>query len=162
RDSQKFVVPLALAEAVGVGYGVKAVLGRISTADHLARGLALSLAVLPVALAPTLGWGAGGRLHPVQYPASWAAVQEVTTRDQRPGGILVLPWHAYLGFGWNDDRIVHQPAPLYFDRPVLTATSLEFGDAILPGEDAWSRSATPSVLGPTSLVPYLPRLCVRY
>jgi hypothetical protein len=124
--------------------------------------LILSLAVLPVALAPTLAWGAGGRLHPADYPTSWELVERVTSQDPKDGGILVLPWHAYLGFAWDRDQIVHQPAPLYFSRPVLAATSLEFGAVTLPGEDPWSQAAEPAVVGPDPLAPSLPKLGIRY
>jgi hypothetical protein len=162
RDSQKFVIPLALAEAVAFGFGVRRLLERVRVDDRLLRRAALALAVLPVALAPTLAWGAGGRLHTAAYPPSWAAVDRVTSRDPVPGGILILPWHAYLSFGWNHGQTVHQPAPLYFGRPMLAATSLEFGNATLPGEDPWSRMADRAVLGPQPLAPDLPRLGVRY
>jgi hypothetical protein len=36
-----------------------------------------------------------------QYPPSWDAVDAVTAADPAPGGVLVLPWHAYYPFPWN-------------------------------------------------------------
>ena len=162
RDSQKFVIPLALGEAVAFGFGVEAVLQRIPTPDRLLRGIGVALALLPVALAPTLAWGAGGRLHTTSYPRSWTMVERVTAGDRIDGGILVLPWHAYLPFGWNHDQTVHQPAPFYFTRPVLSASRLEFGTNVLPGEDPWSRLADPVLLGGGALAPHLRALGIRY
>ncbi len=162
RDSQKFAIPLALLEAVTFGFGVQALLARLRSNGRAARALAMALAVLPVAMAPTLAWGAGGRLHPASYPASWASVERVTSNDPHSGGILVLPWHAYVAFGWNHGQTVHQPAPEYFDRPTLVATSLEFGNATLPGEDPWAAEAEPFVTGGGPLGPDLSRLGIRY
>ena len=162
RDSQKFAIPLALLEAVAFGFGVQRIVERFGRGDRAARALGLALAALPIALAPTLAWGAGGRLHTASYPASWSAVQRVTSEDPAPGGILVLPWHAYVPFGWNHEQTVHQPAPLFFGRPVVAATRLEFGTIALPGEDPWSRSADPVAAGRGPLASGLPGLGVRY
>jgi hypothetical protein len=162
RDSQKFAIPLALLEAVAFGFGVQALLARLRANGRVALALAMALAVLPVAMAPTLAWGAGGRLHPASYPASWASVERATSNDSSPGGILVLPWHAYVSFGWNHGQTVHQPAPEYFSRPALVATSLEFGNATLPGEDPWAAEAGPVVTGSGPLEPDLARLGIRY
>ncbi|HKN50093.1 MAG TPA: hypothetical protein VJ010_07685, partial [Actinomycetota bacterium] len=76
RDTQKFVVPLALAEAVGFGLGVDRLLEVITRSKLESRALvvvAALAAIAPIALAPTLAWGAGGRLRPSRYPPSWAA-----------------------------------------------------------------------------------------
>jgi len=162
RDSQKFVIPLALAGSVGFGLGVERVLQAIPPTDRLVRRSAAALAILPVALAPTLAWGESGRLFPSRYPPSWGRVESVVASDPLPGGILALPWHAFLPFRWNRDRPVHQPALQYFSRPVLSSSSLEVGPYRLPDEDPWARRAAPVVEGRGPLPPQLRRLGVRY
>ncbi len=162
RDSQKFAIPFALLVAVAFGHGVAWMLERVPRSRTGTRALAVLLVLLPVALAPTLAWGAGGALGTALYPPSWAAVEDLTVRDPVPGGILILPWHAYVPFPWNEDRTVHQPAILYFSRPVLQASALELGNATLPAEDPWSRAATPAVSDGRPLAPALPALGVRY
>ena len=110
--------------------------------------VAVVLVLVPVGLAPTLAWGAAGRLGTADYPPSWDQVQAVTAADPDPGAILVLPWHAYVPFGWNDDHPVRQPAPFWFSRDVVSSTSLELGPVALPHEHPWSRLADPFVTGP--------------
>jgi hypothetical protein len=157
RDSQKFVVPLALALSVGFGIGVDHVLLRVERARA-----ATARPVLPAALAPTLAWGAGGRLATSSYPASWGRAQAIMAADPAPGAVLVLPWHTYLPFGWNGGRTVHQPAVRFFSRPVVADGSLQVGSEVLPAEDPWSRLAEPAVRGTEPLEASLPSLGVRY
>jgi hypothetical protein len=162
RDSQKFVIPLALAASVGFGLGVERVLQALPRTDRLLRRSAAALAILPVALAPTLAWGESGRLFASRYPSSWGRVESIVASDPGSGGILALPWHAFLPFGWNRDRAVHQPALQYFSRPVLSSSSLEVGPYRLPDEDPWAGRAAPVVEGMGPLAPGLHRLGVRY
>jgi MYXO-CTERM domain-containing protein len=162
RDSQKFVIPLALGWAVGFGTGVDAILARMPRGDRLAVAAAVALPVLPVALAPSLAWGAGGRLAPAAYPPSWSAVKEVVDRDPAPGAMVVLPWHAYLPFAWDGGRTVRQPALAYFSRPVVASSSLEVGGFALPDEDPWSALVRPEAVAPRPLGPSLSRLGLRY
>src|SRR5207248_1574249 len=82
--------------------------------------------------------------------------------DPRPGAVLVLPWHAFIPFGWNRERVVHQPAPQYFSRPVVASSSLQVGPFSLPEEDPWDRRAAPLAVGTGPLEPGLARLGVRY
>jgi hypothetical protein len=162
RDSQKFVIPLALLGSVAFGAGVDRILERLKESDRLARRAALVLPLLPVALAPTLAWGAWGRLSPVSYPLSWSRVESVLAADPAPGAVLSLPWHSYLPLSWNRDRTVRQIAPIYFSRPVVADTALRVGRFTLPAEDPWSRLAAPATMGRAPLRPRLPELGVRY
>ncbi len=162
RDSQKFVLPWAALLAVAFGAGVDRVLDRVPALRRAAGAVAVVLAVLPVALAPTLAWGAWGRLHTARYPESWDRVERITSSDPSRGALMTLPWHAYLPFAWNAGQTVHQPAPLYFTRRVVAATSLEVGRRRLPGEDPWSRLLDGPATGPGGLAPVLPDLGIRY
>lgn len=192
RDGQKFVAPFAVLLSVSFGLGVERALDALRTgpapngtgmAPYLrsrdqasssgrpvdvwrhtgSRGVvAVAVAALPLALAPSLAWGASGRLFNSRYPPSWGRAGAAMAADPAPGAVLVLPWHLYLPFGWNRDRPVIQPASLAFTRPAVVGDALEVGRARLPGEDPWSRLADPAVRGRGSLVPSLPRLGVRY
>jgi hypothetical protein len=162
RDSQKFVMPYALALSVGFGLGLERIARAASSSGRWLRRSVSAMAILPVALAPTLAWGGSGRLFTASYPASWSLVETITSGDPQPGGVLVLPWHAYLPLRWNGERTVHQPALQYFSRPVLASSALEVGAYRLPEEDPWARRAAPTVLGRESLVSSLKGLGVRY
>jgi hypothetical protein len=162
RDSQKFVIPLALLGSVAFGAGVDRILGRLTESDRFAKRAALVLPLLPVALAPTLAWGAWGRLSPVSYPLSWDRAESVLVADPAPGALLSLPWHSYLPLRWNRDRTVRQIALLYFSRPVVADTALRVGRSTLPDEDPWSRLVAPVVTRKAPLRPSLPDVGVRY
>jgi hypothetical protein len=165
RDSQKFVAPLALALAVGFGMGVQQVLEAFASAPRPAlasRVGALVLLVLPLSVVPTLAWGAGNRLASVEYPRSWSEARSAMAADPAPGSVLVLPWHLYLPFGWNDADIVLDPAQRFFTRPALTTERLELRSGTLPSEDPLARRADRVVACGRPLAPALPSLGARY
>jgi hypothetical protein len=160
RDSQKFVIPWLALAATAFGSGVDRVMERLAGRRALAAGLVM--AAVPLALAPTLAFGAWGRLHTAEYPRSWDEVQSRTAADPAPGAVLVLPWHAYWPFPWNHDQPVHQPAPLYLSRRVVAATALEVAGRRLPGEDPWSRLVDGPATDGRPLGPRLAGLGIRY
>ncbi len=162
RDSQKFVIPLALAESVGFGVGLDLLLEGAGRSRPIGRALALLVPLLPLALAPTLAWGASGKLSTAGYPPSWARAEQVMRADSAPGAVLILPWHADLPFRWNHDQTVHQPAVEYFSRPVVASSALEVGSATLPDEDPWAALARPVALSGEPMATGLPGLGVRY
>jgi hypothetical protein len=161
RDSQKFVFPLALLEATAFGMGVQRLLDA-ARGVTFGRALALLAPLLPVALAPTLAWGASGRLGAATYPPSWSRAEAIMRSDPSPGAVLVLPWHAYLPFRWNHGRTVHQPAPVYFSRPVVASSALEVGPETVPDEDPWAALARSAALSGRPLAGKLDGLGVRY
>jgi hypothetical protein len=161
RDGQKFVAPLAVALAAGFGAGVEWLAGLLATPARrrVAAGL---LVATPLLLLPTLAWGAWGRLGVARYPTSWAEARAVVAADRVPGALLVLPWHLYVGFPWNHDRVVLQPAQRYFPRRVVTNDDLELRGLTVPGEDPWSPRLAPLVLGGGPLTPGLAPAGVRW
>ena len=161
RDGQKFVAPLAVALAAGFGAGVEWLAGLLATPARR-RVAACLLVATPLLLLPTLAWGAWGRLGVARYPASWAEARAAVTADRVPGGLLVLPWHLYVGFPWNHDRVVLQPAQRYFPRRVVTNDDLELRGLTVPGEDPWSPRLAPLVLCSGPLAPAVPPAGVRW
>jgi hypothetical protein len=91
-----------------------------------------ALLVLPVATAPTMFWGFGGRVEVSRYPASWAEADWIMGDGAER--ILFLPWHQYLSFPFTE-RIVANPAPFAFRRDVIAGDNVE-----LPGIRTASRS----------------------
>ncbi|HWD43500.1 MAG TPA: hypothetical protein VHM23_07285 [Actinomycetota bacterium] len=160
RDSQKFVAPLALAEAVGFGLGVERVLPALPA--RWGRAAAAGLVAAPLLLLPALAWGGAGRLAAVRYPPSFAEARAAMAADPVPGAVLVLPWHLYLPFGWNGDRVVLDPAPRLLPRRVVGNDDLELVGLTVPGEDPYGARLGPLVRGSAPLAPALPGAGVRY
>jgi hypothetical protein len=82
--------------------------------------------------------------------------------DPVPGAVLVLPWHLYLPFGWNGDRVVLDPAPRLLPRRVVGNDDLELVGLTVPGEDPYGARLGPLVRGSAPLAPALPGAGVRY
>jgi hypothetical protein len=160
RDSQKFVAPLALAEAVCFGLGVERVLPALPV--RWARPAAAGLVVAPVLLLPALAWGAAGRLAAVDYPPAFAEARAAMAADPVPGAVLVLPWHLYQPYAWNGDRVVLDPARRWFTRRAVGNDDLELVGLTLPGEDPYATRLGPPVWGSAPLAPALPGAGVRY
>ena len=160
RDSQKFVAPLALAEAVCFGLGVERVLPALPV--RWARPAAAGLVVAPVLLLPALAWGAAGRLAAVDYPPAFAEARAAMAADPVPGAVLVLPWHLYQPYAWNGDRVVLDPAQRWFTRRAVGNDDLELVGLTVPGEDPYATRLGPLVRGSAPLAPALPGTGVRY
>jgi hypothetical protein len=160
RDAQKFVAPLALVEAVAFGLGVERLVPALP--PRWGRAAAAGLVAAPVLLLPALAWGAAGRLAAVPYPDGFARAGAVMAVDPVPGAVLVLPWHLYLGFPWNGDRVVLDPAQRWFTRRAVGNDDLELAGTTVPGEDPYGARLGPVVAGTGPLVPALPGEGIRY
>ena len=160
RDSQKFVAPLALAEAVCFGLGAERVLPALP--PRWARPAAAGLVAAPVLLLPALAWGAAGRLAAVDYPPAFAETRNAMAADPAPGAVLVLPWHLYQPSPWNGDRVVLDPAQRWFTRRAVGNDDLELVGLTVPGEDPYGTRLGPLVRGSAALAPALPGAGIRY
>ncbi|MGH9154159.1 MAG: hypothetical protein ACRD03_17645 [Acidimicrobiales bacterium] len=137
REPQKFAALLALAYAALFGIGAQSLVdGARRPAGR--RLWAAALLVLPVATAPTLLWGFGGRVEVGRYPASWAEADRLM--GDGPEKILFLPWHQYLHLPFTR-RIVANPARFAFRRDVVSGDNVE-----LPGLPTTSRSVRSAYL----------------
>jgi hypothetical protein len=160
RDAQKFVAPLALLEAVAFGLGVERLPPMLPARRRAAAAVVLILA--PVLLLPALALGAAGRLAAVPYPRAFQEARAAMAADQVQGAVLVLPWHLYLAFPWNGDRVVLDPAQRWFTRRAVGNDDLELVGLTVPGEDPYGTRLGPLVGGTAPLRPALPAAGIRY
>jgi dolichol-phosphate mannosyltransferase len=128
REPQKLVALLVFAYAY-LGAGAVDDLRERTTGlpQHApALGLVCALALPVVYGYRELGvlWGSLSTSH---YPTSWQEAKAVLDRDARSSRTLFLPWHGYLGLSFAGGRGVANPAPSYFDTPILASRSV--GDA---------------------------------
>ncbi|MBB6350839.1 hypothetical protein FHU36_007411 [Nonomuraea muscovyensis] len=102
-----------------------------------------AMALVPLAVLPTLAWGAAGALEAVRYPRDWTAAREAIRRDGEPGDILVLPFESYRRFPWNGGRAVLDPAQRFFavpGRDVVANDTVRVGTLVVPSEDERART----------------------
>jgi hypothetical protein len=160
RESQQFVAPLALAEACGFG---------LCVAWLAAQGLDLAGAIIgvvailaPVVLLPGLAWGAGGRLRPAWYPASWlAAARQIDTSPDR-GDVLLLPWATYRTPAWNHGEVVLDPWPRLLSRPVIWNDGTQVGNLALQPDDPRARALDGAIAGSGPLTAVLRAHGIRF
>lgn len=133
RDGTRWLALLAPLEAVAFGAGVCALVE--SRMQSWRIPAALLIASLPIVALPDLGWGGGGALKAVTYPAAWNEAREAIAGSNVPGDIVSLPFSAYRAPSWNHGRTVIDPAGRYFDRTTVTNDELEVSGKTISGED---------------------------
>lgn len=79
----------------------------------------------PFINSPVIVNGFWGQLKPVFYPAAWNTVNKILRNDKDDFTVLFLPWHQYMPFRFNHDRLMANPAPNFFDKPVLSSKNYE-------------------------------------
>jgi hypothetical protein len=144
RDGQRWVAPLALVLALGIG----------AVAELVAeqwRWRAAVLVAVPVALLPAAAWGADGSLVAVHWPAEWPAVA-AASRSLPAGPILVLPWATDRAYSWNGHRTQIDPADHWLPRRVVGDDALLVGSRTTPVEDLLARRIASAATGEGSLL----------
>jgi len=131
REAGKFSALVALGYAVGFGAGAEAIVRPLTPKASRVLCL-LCVAVLPLAYGYTELWGFAGYAGPTQAPASWAAADRAMAQGATA---LALPWQAYLQVPWFGNRVVDNPVPGYFDRPVISADDTEAGSITTESSD---------------------------
>ena len=126
REPEKFAALLALVYATSFGPGA-ATLARTLRRRGLRVACVCCLAALPLVYGYTELNGFDGYARPVSYPPSWA----LADRAMPPGAeALALPWRAYLKVPWADDRVVANPMPGFFNRPIISGDDLQAGPIV--------------------------------
>jgi hypothetical protein len=116
REPDKFAILVALAYAYGFGWGIAWLTTR--SRQKVAQVAATALAiVLPFAYTPNLLGGLGGQVKASHVPSSWSIASRLVGQDT----VLFLPWHEYFPTPFTDQRVIANPAALYFAGTVLTS-----------------------------------------
>ncbi|WP_344198708.1 hypothetical protein [Aeromicrobium alkaliterrae] len=138
RDGTRYLalaVPFhALALAHGAGF-LGARVGSLAQDVRWSVVGVVAVLALPLAALPDLANGVGGRLTPVEYPASWETAAATIESSTVRGDLLVLPFAPYRAPSWNESRPVLDPAGRYFDRDTVVDDALTVSDVTLAGED---------------------------
>ncbi len=181
RDGQRYLAPLALAQAVGYGLAADRIAGALGgrrpaavPAEPLrtararmplprrAAAVLAGLACAPVLVLPVLAGGAGGRLVPVRYQEDFARARALMAVDPVAGAVLVLPWGQYVAPAYNGGRPVLDPALRWFPRRTVGSADLPLQGVLVAGEDPYAALAAPVAQGGAPLAEALAPLGVRY
>jgi hypothetical protein len=134
RDAQKLAAPWVALFAAGAGVLVRD-LSRVRFGGPAA---AVAVALLPVALLPSLAWGVGGRVTAVTVPPDLRAAA-TTLSAQPPAVVGLLPWSQYRRYAWNGGRVSLTLVPRLVDQRVLFEDGLPIASGNVPGEDPTAR-----------------------
>ncbi|RLC61471.1 MAG: hypothetical protein DRI01_08455, partial [Chloroflexi bacterium] len=142
RDSHKFVALLALSYAYLGGLGINE-LGRALKQQTKRLPIMIIAALITVALLTPPAYsftmfGFYGQLGTTDYPPEWYEVNHYLNQDSDDFNVLFLPWHLYMDYSWlpNRDKRLINPAPQFFDKPVISGDNIE-----VPG--IYSQSTNP-------------------
>lgn len=124
REPQKLVSLLLLSYSFFGAYTVSFILSKIK--PRLVQVFAgLLIAFVPLVYTPTVFGGFFMQLAPVQYPQGWFLINRILNEDKDDFLVLVFPWHQYMKFNFNNGRVVANPAPYFFDKPILSSRNYE-------------------------------------
>lgn len=130
REPHKLAMLTALSYAMLAAISVAAALRLVARRKWETVGgvSALVALALPFLVTPSYLWAARGQLQAVQYPASWYAVNDKLNADPSTYKSVFLPWHMYMYTNFAG-RLIANPAPKFFDKPMLVSGDPEFGGA---------------------------------
>ena len=100
-----------------------------------AVGLAAALIALPLLYGYRELGGLWGSMSTSSYPVSWTEARTLLQREASSSNTLFLPWHGYLALSFAHGRVVSNPAPSFFDTPVLASRSVGEGTAAADNSD---------------------------
>jgi hypothetical protein len=166
RDGQQFVAPLALAESVGLGAGVAALIARRiggdKTAPAAAAMIGVTALIASVVLLPGLAWGAVGRLRPAEYPADWITARQLIDSSRSAGSALLLPWEQYRRYPWNHGEPVFDPWPKFLARSMIWNDALQVGSTTVAAESSSAQRLGPVINSGRPLTAAMRAAGVRY
>ena len=126
RESQKWVSVTSAMYLIFLSLGLRELFAT-KIVQRNAFSMKFFIGAIIVMQAPLLLFGFVGQVKPIQYPNDWYAANDAIVRDSGcSGAILFLPWHMYMSFSWIG-KIVANPAPSFFQCPVISGTDMEWG-----------------------------------
>lgn len=124
REPQKLVGIIILCYAFFGGIGLGKIIRVVKTrASKIA--LFIIFLMLPLIYTPVIFGGFWGQLKPVFYPQSWFIVNNIIKSDTDNFLVLFFPWHQYMRFNFNNNLVIANPAPNFFEKSVLSSRNYE-------------------------------------
>ncbi|HLC89564.1 MAG TPA: hypothetical protein VJG65_01240 [Patescibacteria group bacterium] len=128
RDSQKWSGLLLLSYAYFGGVSVNYWFNRLRQIklNHSKTFLLVCFGIIFFYTYPIWG-GFSRQLKPAWYPLSWFSANDFFNQDKSEFEILILPWHQYLSFDFNQKLIIQNPVKEFFDHEVISGENMEIG-----------------------------------
>lgn len=124
REPQKGAALLAFAYAYLGAFAVEDLAREPSRRRGVNALVAASLVLLPAVYGYRCLGGLWGRLDTSDYPASWERANAYLKANGADSRTLFLPWYGYLELSFAHGRLVANPAPRFFETPLLVSRSV--------------------------------------
>ncbi len=138
RESQKFSALLVLVYAYFGALGINSIVEglkvrkleglKVRKLESLKMFLLAFLIILPILYSPMMFWGFRGQLSVSDYPSDWFRANEILNQDQDNFKVLFFPWHQYMLFSFTNGKVIANPAPNFFDKPVIAGDNMELAE----------------------------------
>jgi len=128
RDTHKFVTMLAFSYSILGALGLTKLEEQLKNLKPLVKYfIILIILLIPLIYSFTFFNGFAGQIKPTDFPKDWYEVKEFLNKDKDNFRVLFFPWHLYMTFHWvpNRDKLIANPAPLFFDREVISGKNIE-------------------------------------
>ena len=128
RDTHKFVTMLCLSYSFLGALGLAEIEKSLENKKPIIKkAILLAILLIPLVYSFTFFNGFAGQIKPTDFPKDWYEVNEFLNKDKDDFRVLFFPWHLYMDFHWvpNRDKRIANPAPLFFDKEVITAKNIE-------------------------------------
>lgn len=123
RDSQKWSVLLVFSYCILGGIGLQNIIAKVR--ENWVNYISYFIYGVIIVYTCTMFGGFMGQLRPVWYPNSWYEVNNILNGDNSNFKVLFLPWHMYLSFEFNNNRLVSNPAEDFFDKEIIQGDNME-------------------------------------
>lgn len=123
REPQKLIGVLMLSYSFFAGYGLSFLNNRLG--NRYQKVLFTMSIVFPIIYTPTMFGSFWGQLRPISYPVQWHEVNQIISNDEDNFLTLFFPWHFYLSFNFTNHKVVSNPAPYFFDKPIVLSNNYE-------------------------------------
>jgi hypothetical protein len=128
REPQKAVALVAFAYAYLGAAAVDDLVREPARRRVASVAAAASLLLLPTVYGYRCLGGLWGSLHTSEYPVSWERTNAYLLEHGASSRTLFLPWYSYLELSFAHGRLVANPAPRFFETPLLASRAVAEAD----------------------------------
>lgn len=124
REPQKLIAIVMFTYAYFGGIGLSSLGDKVKNGYKYVIVLGIFV-ILPFVYTPTMFASFWGQLKPAFYPSSWSEVNKILKEDKDNYKTLFFPWHQYMRFNFANNLIIANPAPLFFELPIISSRNPE-------------------------------------
>jgi len=160
RDNSKLFLFILLGEIVLASFFIEWLFSKfkMDTVRYTLIGFCL---LFPMFYNPQVLAGACGQIQAVKYPGSWYDLNVFLKHNSDGKRTLFLPWHQYMTMNFTKNVILN-PAPFFFEVPVIAGDAIEFGSIYTQSTDKDSEVIAQLIDEKVNIADSLMRLNVKY